>query len=190
MKKGLDAMRALMTGEAAKICKVSRKMVVRWFDSGRLKGYRTPGSQQRRIPREYLVQFLKANGMPLSGLEDNGENRALIVSPDRAMVRGIHNELRTWAFKVADASNAFAAGFMAATFCPNCAVVDFSIGRLEAIKACRILYREFSGIVIVAVLPGSKCKVPGGLRIDESHAKPFESVLLADRVRELVKKHA
>ena len=37
-------MRVFETGQVAKICEVSRKTVNKWFDSGRLKGFRIPGS--------------------------------------------------------------------------------------------------------------------------------------------------
>ena len=52
-------MKVFTTGQVAKICKVAPRTVSKWFDSGRLKGYRIPGSQDRRIPREYLIKFLK-----------------------------------------------------------------------------------------------------------------------------------
>ena len=58
------------TGQVAKICKVAPRTVSKWFDSGRLRGYRIPGSQDRRIPREHLIRFLKEHGMPLGELED------------------------------------------------------------------------------------------------------------------------
>jgi len=56
-------MKVYTTGQVAKICKVAPRTVSKWFDSGRLKGYRIPGSQDRRIPREYLIVFLKEHGM-------------------------------------------------------------------------------------------------------------------------------
>ena len=58
------------TGQIAKICKVAPRTVSKWFDSGRLKGYRIPGSQDRRIPREDLVAFLTEHKMPLGGLAE------------------------------------------------------------------------------------------------------------------------
>ncbi len=58
------------TGQVAKICKAGPSIVKQWIDSGRLKGYRIPGSQHRRIPREYLIRFLKEHGKPLGDLED------------------------------------------------------------------------------------------------------------------------
>jgi len=60
----------LTTSQCAQICKVSPRTVSIWFDSGRLRGYRIPGSQDRRIPKEYLIRFMKEHGMPIpDGLE-------------------------------------------------------------------------------------------------------------------------
>ena len=67
------------TGQVAKICKVAPRTVSKWFDSGRLKGYRIPGSQDRRIPREQLIRFLKEHGMPLGEL-DIAEHKVTVVS--------------------------------------------------------------------------------------------------------------
>ncbi len=65
----------LTTGQVAKICNVAPRLVSKWFDSGRLRGYRIPGSQDRRIPALYLIRFLKENGMSvpqeLSEYDDN-----------------------------------------------------------------------------------------------------------------------
>lgn len=51
------------TDEVAKLCKVAPRTVSKWFDSGRLKGYRIEGCQVRRIPRENLIEFLALHGM-------------------------------------------------------------------------------------------------------------------------------
>ena len=47
------------TGQVAKVCGVSKKTVVKWFDSGMLKGFRIPGSLVRRIPKKALIKFMK-----------------------------------------------------------------------------------------------------------------------------------
>ena len=57
------------TGEAAEICKVSQQTIIRCFDSGRLNGFRVPGSRFRRIPRAELLRFMKANEIPTETLE-------------------------------------------------------------------------------------------------------------------------
>jgi hypothetical protein len=45
--------------EVREICKVSPRTAIGWFDSGKLKGYRVPGSQERRIPYDRLIAFMK-----------------------------------------------------------------------------------------------------------------------------------
>src|ERR1700683_848831 len=73
------------TGEAADICKVSQQTIIRCFDSGRLRGFRVPGSRFRRIPRDALVQFMKENGIPPDSL-DNGKQKILVVGDDPEVV--------------------------------------------------------------------------------------------------------
>lgn len=60
----------LTTGQVARICRVSPRTASKWFDSGEIKGYRIPGSQDRRIPHASLVDFLRRHGMEslLAGL--------------------------------------------------------------------------------------------------------------------------
>lgn len=40
------------------------RTIHKWFDSGRIKGYRIPGTHDVRIPSEYLIGFLREHGMP------------------------------------------------------------------------------------------------------------------------------
>ena len=74
------------TGQVAKICKVAPRTVSKWFDSGRLRGYRIPGSQDRRIPREHLIRFLKEHGMPLGELEEEGWHKILIIGAEQLFI--------------------------------------------------------------------------------------------------------
>jgi excisionase family DNA binding protein len=72
--------RVFTTGQVAQICRVNSATVAKWFDSGRLQGYRIPGHPDRRIPRECLIRFLKENHMPLGVLEE--EENAARVYPE------------------------------------------------------------------------------------------------------------
>jgi excisionase family DNA binding protein len=60
------------TLEAAEICNVSEQAIIQCFDSGLLKGYRVPGSRDRRIPRESLLRFMEENGIPSDDLDGEG----------------------------------------------------------------------------------------------------------------------
>ncbi len=57
--------KAFTTGQVADICSVSPQTVIKWFDSGKLKGYKLPGSKDRRIPVENLLQFMKDHDIPV-----------------------------------------------------------------------------------------------------------------------------
>lgn len=74
----------LTTGEVARICKVAPRTVSKWFDTGQLRGYRIPGSKDRRIPLEQLIRFMRAHGIPLNGLEGD-LTRVLIVEDQLEM---------------------------------------------------------------------------------------------------------
>jgi len=76
----------LTTGEVAKICNVAPRTVSKWFDSGQLKGYRIPGSKDRRIPMSSLVRFMKAHQIPMDGLQ-SGRTRVLLVEAGVACER-------------------------------------------------------------------------------------------------------
>ena len=66
------------TGEAAQVCKVSQQTIIRCFASGRLQGFRVPGSRFRRIPREELLRFMRQNRIPLDARE-GASMRILVV---------------------------------------------------------------------------------------------------------------
>ena len=183
-------MKVFTTGQVAKICKVAPRTVSKWFDSGRLKGYRIPGSQDRRIPREYLIKFLKEHGMPLGELVDDVMAKVLVVAQDHVLIENLKRELpQDQQFKVAVAASGFDAGIQAESFHPDCIIVDFSIGRPEALQICQNLRRnsEFSEIVVIALLPDDGCTTPfDRSSINETFKKPFDVALLAERLQVLV----
>ena len=77
--------RIFTTGEAAQICKVSQQTIIRCFDSGRLTGFRVPGSKFRRIPRDELIRFMRSNNIPLDIIEGS-TRRILVVDDDPAIL--------------------------------------------------------------------------------------------------------
>lgn len=52
------------TGQAAKISGLSVNTIIRRFDSGKLKGFRIPGSRFRRIFKLPFIAFLEENSIP------------------------------------------------------------------------------------------------------------------------------
>ena len=84
MKKDTDTSAAksvYTTGEVARICSISQQTVIRCFDSGRLRGFRVPGSKFRRIPRDQLINFMKSNDIPLDKLGQSKKRILIIDDP-------------------------------------------------------------------------------------------------------------
>ena len=178
-------MKVFTTGQVAKICKVDPRTVSKWFDSGRLKGYRIPGSQDRRIPREYLIKFLKEHGMPLGELAECYLRKVVVVSQDAVLLEGLRREMPTSDWKLLISDGAFEAGTQIETSRPHVLVADLAIGRAEALSIlmrCRAS-ADFSGITLVALLPDG-CTIEHSL-VNECFRKPIDPVLFVDRLKTL-----
>lgn len=58
------------TAEAAKHLRVAPRTVSKWFDAGRLKGFREAGTQNRRMTRADLDAFCRENEFPATPSAD------------------------------------------------------------------------------------------------------------------------
>jgi len=179
------------TGQVAKICKVAPRTVSKWFDSGRLKGYRIPGSQDRRIPREQLVRFLKEHGMPLAELEDETQSKMLLVGLDGTLAATLRERLpETDGFKFETAASGFEAGIQAESLHPDAIIIDLKLGRNEALQICQNLRKkpEYLNTILIALV-GAEDLAGDGLAqqgFNEVFRKPFDVALLAERIRRMV----
>lgn len=179
------------TGQVAKICKVAPRTVSKWFDSGRLKGYRIPGSQDRRIPREQLIKFLKEHGMPLGELEEEEWHKILIIGAEKLFIERLQEMLpdnEDYRYQVANSG--FEAGIMAQSFHPDTIVIDLSLGRSEALQIASNLRKDpqYETTMMVALASEDEAD-PDSLKaahsFNEAFKKPFDIALLAERVRTL-----
>lgn len=180
------------TGQVAKICKVAPRTVSKWFDSGRLVGYRIPGSQDRRIPREHLIRFLKEHQMPLGDLEEEALSKVLIIGTDRLMIDRLKGLLpETDDYKLEVAHSGFEAGIQAESFHPDAIVLDLAMGRSEGLQIVANLRRNtsYDDCVIVGLAsedePDPDSMTQHGF--NEVFKKPFDSALLAERLRTLIR---
>jgi len=179
------------TGQVAKICKVAPRTVSKWFDSGRLRGYRIPGSQDRRIPREQLVRFLKEYGMPLAELEDETTSKLLLVGLDATLAAALRERLpESEGFKFELAASGFEAGIQAESLHPDCIVIDMKLGRNEAVQICQNLRKNsaYQNMILVALV-GAEDTAGDALTqqgFNEVFRKPFDVALLAERIRRMV----
>ncbi len=122
----------LTTGEVAKICNVAPRTVSKWFDSGQLKGYRIPGSKDRRIPVPELVKFMKAHGIPMDGIT-GGRTRVLIVDDESEVVGTLKDVLTERTnYDVRVATSGFEAGVECERFRPHVLLLDMHLGDGQA----------------------------------------------------------
>ncbi len=141
------------TGEAAEICKVSQQTIIRCFDSGRLRGFRVPGSRFRRIPRDALIAFMKDNGIPPDAL-DSGKQRILVVDDDPEIVELFVDVLeRDGRFEVKTASTGYDAGIITQEFLPDLVILDYMLPDINGNVVCQTIRKNpnFEHIKIVIV---------------------------------------
>ncbi len=180
------------TGEVAEICKLSQQTVIRCFDSGRLKGYRVPGSKFRRIPRDALIQFMKEHNIPLDQL-DMGKLRVLVVDDDPAIVEMLVELLeRDGRFEVATAATGFDAGLKTREFRPNVIVLDYMLPDINGNAVCQSIRRDESLrdvkiIIVSGVIERDQVEKLLQDGADDFIQKPFSIEQLVRRITELVK---
>lgn len=150
----MDKMKDLFTtGKAAEVCNVSQQTIIRCFDSGRLKGFRIPGSKFRRIPRHSLIQFMKENDIPLESI-DSGKKKVLIVDDDVEIVELIADVLiRDGRFDVRSATSGYDAGIITEQFRPDLILLDYMLPDVNGNVVCHTIKKnpEFESVRIIIV---------------------------------------
>lgn len=130
----------LTTGEVARICKVAPRTVTKWFDSGQLRGYRIPGSKDRRIPVTQLIRFMRQNNMPLDGMVHFTKTRVLIVDDEGDIVEMLRDLLsQQTTYDVQVARNGFEAGLAAEKIKPHVILLDINLGDIDGRSVCKIV---------------------------------------------------
>jgi two-component system, OmpR family, response regulator RpaA len=176
------------TGQVAKICKVAPRTVSKWFDSGRLKGYRIPGSQDRRIPREQLIRFLKEHGMPLGELEEEEWHKVLLIGTEKLFNDRIKELLpENEDYKFQYANSGFEAGMLAGNFQPDTIIIDLGLGRAESIQIVARLRADetHTGTLIVGLASEDEA-APEQLSqhgFNDIFKKPFDVALLGEKIK-------
>jgi excisionase family DNA binding protein len=179
------------TGEVASICNVSQQTVIRCFDSGRLRGFRVPGSKFRRIPREALIQFMKENGIPLDRL-DMGKKRVLVVDDDRAIVEMLVELLeRDGRFEVQTAVTGFDAGLRTKEFRPDIIVLDYMLPDINGNVVIQTIrddssLQDVKIIIVSGVVNREDVQNLLDSGADDFLQKPFSIEQLVRRITELV----
>ena len=179
------------TGEAADICKVSQQTIIRCFDSGRLRGFRVPGSRFRRIPRDALVQFMKENGIPPDAL-DSGKLKILVVDDDPEIVELFVDVLeRDGRFDVKTASTGYDAGILTQEFLPYLLILDYMLPDINGNVVCQTIrknpnFEHMKIIIVSGVVNQDEINDLLKSGADDFVKKPFNIEKLIERIGELL----
>ncbi len=150
MAKGKNV---LTTGDVAKICNVAPRTVSKWFDSGQLKGYRIPGSKDRRIPLGELLRFMKANNMPTEALS-MGKIRLLVVDGGEQPAFPLLDALTArGSYEVQVARSSFEVGAAVQKMAPHVVLINLLTNGVDAHSICRSIRsnEDFAGVKIIAL---------------------------------------
>lgn len=179
----------LTTGEVARICNVAPRTVSKWFDSGQLKGYRIPGSKDRRIPLSSLIKFMKEHNIPLDGVM-SGRTRVLIVDEESEIVSVLQKVLSEQAhYEVRVAHSAFTAGLECQRFQPHVLLMDIHLADIKAQELLKTV-RENPDLQLTKVIAMSSKLTDGQAHqllqsgFDGFLKKPFHIRQVIDAIEE------
>ena len=164
----------LTTGQVAQICNVAPRTVTKWFDSGQLKGYRIPGSRDRRIPTNELIRFMKAHNIPTDAIEI-GKMRILVIDSDWESSENLAAALQTKSnYEVQTAQNSFDAGLIAQKLIPHVILVNLMASDIDATQVCKYVRtnEDLGGSKVIAIANNLS-----ETEIDALHQKGFDAVL-------------
>ncbi|MBK8268394.1 MAG: response regulator [Planctomycetes bacterium] len=179
------------TGEVAGICRISQQTVIRCFDSGKLNGFRVPGSKFRRIPRESLLEFMREHSIPLENL-NTGKRKVLVVDDDKDIVDMLVDILtRDGRFEVKSASNGFDAGALTKEFQPDILLLDYMLPDINGNIVCSRVrsdpqLAETRIIIVSGAVDPAEIESLKAAGADDFIKKPFDIDQLIRRMAELL----
>lgn len=182
---------AFTTGQVAKILKVAPRTVSKWFDSGRLRGYRIPAGRMagdsggdRRIPRVDLLRFMRAHDMRV----EDAIPYVLLVAVQPRLVDALRASLPADSCAIDVAETAFAAGVAVERRFPDVVVVDAALGRSDGIAVGAEIagQQRRTGVVLAGEDEADAGDLATRGRFDAVFTKPFDPAMLAAYILEAV----
>ncbi len=119
------------TGEVAKLCNVAPRTVSKWFDSGKLSGYRIPGSKDRRIPVDALRRFMHEHRIPMDRLSA-GRTRVLVVDGADEADDLAEMLAQRAGYESRSVDGLFTAGLVAEGFGPHALLINLHLSGVDA----------------------------------------------------------
>ncbi|WP_428388099.1 response regulator [Mucisphaera sp.] len=179
------------TGEAATVCKVSQQTIIRCFDSGRLNGFRVPGSRFRRIPREELIRFMRENDIPTDDFER--ARKTVLVVDDDPQILEVFREVLSVDDRIdlKTASTGYDAGILTEQVRPDLMILDYMLPDVNGNVVCETVranedLNDMKIVIISGVVNQDEINGLLGAGATEFIKKPFNAEQLLQRIEELL----
>lgn len=178
----------LTTFDVARHLQVHHNSVVSWVESGKLKGYKTPGGH-RRIRLEDLLDFLRRYGIPQPE-SLNGASISILIVDDETGIRGVIKRIIAKAIpkaRVQEAGDGFEAGLLAAEMRPALIILDIRLPGVDGFEVCQRIRRDESlkSTKILAMTGYDSDEVRRKIKAcgaDDYLPKPFEAKEIEKRI--------
>lgn len=180
----------LTSSEAAKLCGVSFRTVIRWIERGELQGYRLPGRGDYRIPTGELRRFMREHGIPEADAASGEMSRHILIVEDQApMARAMGRALKLGGFTTALAGDGFEAGLLLHAQRPGVMTLDLRMPGADGFSVLRALRANplpfACKILVVSGESPERLREALALGADGILAKPFSDAELLAAVNRL-----
>jgi hypothetical protein len=145
----------LSTGGVARLLRVAHGTAAKLIDSGQIRGYRIPGSGDRRVAMPDLVAFCEANGIPVPVGQPGSPpavTRILFVSVDVSLADGVRRTLPC-DLEVTHCPDWLSAGAFWQRDRPAAVVIDCRMGGDGSLAAAAWFARQEPAPRVLGMLP-------------------------------------
>jgi excisionase family DNA binding protein len=173
-------MKALTSGEIASYCDVNLRTVIRWIESGKLKGFKLPGRGNNRVLVEDFVEFLERHDMPIpDALRGVASPSILIVDDEMPVAKSIQRVARRAGFDSYIATGGFQAGIMLSQYEPKVMTLDLSMPGMDGYSVIEFTrdqskYKDLK-IVVISALDDISLERALEIGADATLQKPFSN---------------
>lgn len=179
--------------EAARLCGVDRRTMLRWVRSGRIPSHQTAG-RHHRIKREDLVDFMRDRDIPIpDDLLRDATRTSILVVDDQELVRNAMCSALRHLLPEANvlmAASGFDAGIVVAKQHPDLLILDILMPGMDGIEVVRRLRADSdaaiantSVIVVSGALTDQRRNTLGDLGVRCILDKPMDVVALTQALR-------
>ncbi|WP_290698207.1 response regulator [Amphritea sp.] len=185
-------MKTLTSGDIANYLDVTQRTVIRWINSGKLKGFKLPGRGNNRIQTVDFIDFLKQNKIPIPDqLKEEFSpvsTSILLIDDEPAVLRAMTRALKPLHLNIHSAADGFHAGLLLEQLNPAMIVLDLSMPGMDGFAVIRYIRDEQKNsdirILVVSALAGQQLDHALAIGADAVLSKPFSNAQLRKTISE------